>query len=152
MCILTTGLFYCVILSKFSQQSLWAALHYHSHVYGARLLSKQTRNTFPKCHEAQCGVFQPKKVDQESQLGSQRMVAKPGVLFGKETHLEGRAYLCVSGFVKPLQLVYRLLKGLLTRMWKDKLICICTRTLFGKQSGNQVCAHSWPTTGCGRLV
>ena len=149
MCILTTGLFYCIILSN-SPNKASRLLFIIIHVcMGHAYFPNRQETHFPN---AQCGVFQPKKVDQESQLGSQRMVAKPGVLFGEETHLEGRAYLCVSGFVKPLQLVYRLLKGLLTRMWKNKLICICTRTLFGKQSGNQVCAHSWPTTGCGRLV
>ena len=49
--------FYRVILSKFFQQSLWAALHFRSRKYGSRPLSKRRDTHSLEAHEAQFAVF-----------------------------------------------------------------------------------------------
>ena len=67
---------------------------------------------------------------------------------GKETHLQRRAYLCMSAiwlaFIVCIQAAFKLqVKGLLTWVWKEKQIYIHTHThTFRKTiSGNQ--AHVW---------
>ena len=90
---------YCVFSHKFSQQSLKAALHFHSHMLGIRSISNQRDRLFLVVYEA-CTVISQLlnacKTQWEGSSQSLRRVTTPMFQTTEKKPPQSKVYQCIS--------------------------------------------------------